>query len=378
MFHPNMVGLAFVDADVLPVFSIILVNSRAELFFCKRVIFIWHSDVPKNVMVALFGDKIATRQLRVIIVWPYCDNFKLTCLAVEIHLKVMVIIRSKTCEFTILEGNTLYLIGKLVFIWVEIERVILEVVDDERIAVIIRLSLRAHTANHTQTAWIYVRKGILLIMVIYAVFLSMKFDVFQATRQHQTIMPIFLRVDISCATNREQTCVELGCVAGVSLQFRQSIAIANGKFLTMLTTANVYGLPFNPPFCLSTYLFSDFLQGFIAILAIIVNDNVISAIHLANLPVSSMIQAIIDALHYHLHMVTWWSRESEHWFSIAIGGFKHQETLDDALYAIQFQIIHPFCFVVLLWGILFHQPITFALKVRVIVHVKGNVGIMGE
>ena len=120
MFHPNMVGLAFIDADVLPVFCIILVNSRAELFFCKRVIFIWHSDVPKNVMVALFGDKIATWQLRVIIVWPYCDNFKLTCLAVEFHLKVMVIIRSKTCEFTILEGNTLYLIGKFVFIWVEI------------------------------------------------------------------------------------------------------------------------------------------------------------------------------------------------------------------------------------------------------------------
>ena len=142
-----MVGLAFVDADVLPVLRIILVNSRAELFFCKRVIFIWHSDVPENVMVALFGNKIATRQLRVIIVWPYRDNFKLTCLAVEIHLKVMIISRSKTCEFTILEGNTLYLIGKLVFIWVEIERVILEVIDDERIAVIIRLCLRAHAAD---------------------------------------------------------------------------------------------------------------------------------------------------------------------------------------------------------------------------------------
>ena len=98
-------------------------------------------------MVALFGNKIATRQLRVIIVWPYRDNFKLTCLAVEIHLKVMIIIRSKTCEFTVLEGNTLYLIGKLIFIWVEIERVILEVIDDERIAVIIRLCLRAHAAD---------------------------------------------------------------------------------------------------------------------------------------------------------------------------------------------------------------------------------------
>ena len=215
-------------------------------------------------------------------------------------------------------------------------------------------------------------------MVIYAVFLSMKLDVFQATRQHQAIMTIFLWVDVSCAANREQACVKLGCVAGVSLQFCQSIAIANGKFLTMFTTANVYGLPLNPPFGLSTYLFSDFLQGFITIFALIVNDNVVSAIYLANLPVCRMIQAIIDALYNHLHMITWWSRESEHWFCVAVSGFKHQETFDDALNAIQLQVIHPFCFIVLLWGILFHQPITFALKVRVIIHVKGNVGIMGE
>ena len=191
-------------------------------------------------------------------------------------------------------------------------------------------------------------------------------------------MAIFLRVDVSCAAYREKACVKLGCVAGVSFQLSQSIAIANGKFLTMFTTANVYCLPLNPPFCLSTYLFSDFLQGFITILALIVNNNVISAIYLANLPVCNMIQAVIDALHYHLHMITWWSRKSEHWFCIAISGFKHQETFDDALNAIQLQVIHPFRFIVLLWGILFHQPITFALKVRVIIHVKGNVGIMGE
>ena len=56
----------------------------------------------------------------------------------------------------------------------------------------------------------------------------------------------------------------------------------------------------------------------------------------------------------------------------------HEETLYQALDAVKFHVIRPLAIALLGRGVFLGEPVALALKVHIVVHIKGYVFIMGE
>ena len=215
-------------------------------------------------------------------------------------------------------------------------------------------------------------------MVIDAVFLHTLLDVLLSAGKHQPRTAVFLRIDVAGRTYREQAGVELGRVAGVSFQRGQPLAVPQGDFFPVLAAAHVHRLPLNPPFHLAAGLFGNSFQCFVAVHPLVVYRDQLRTFHRTRLPVSNVAHAVIDSLHHHRHMLAGRGRQGKQGVGVPVRRLQHQEPLDQALHAVQLQVIVPFALVHLLRGVAFRQPVPFAQIVRVVVHVQGQEGIIAE
>ena len=378
LLHPHMVGRGLIDADVLPVLGIVLLHGIQELLLRYRVVLVGHTHVPKDIVVPYFGHELSTRQLGVIVIRPDGDYLELTRLAVEVHLEIVVIIGTESGKLAVLERDALGLTGQLVFVGIEVQRVVPEVVDGERVAVIVLDILAAHTAHLTGASWIDTAERVLLVVVIDAVLISVQFHILTTAGQHQTAVAVFLRVDVAGAAYREQARVELVGVAGVTLQARQSVAVAQRYLLSVLTLTDVHGLAFHPPLRAAAHFLGYLLQRLVAILALVVDDNEVGAVHLPHLPVGGVPHAVIDAFHHHRHMFPRSGGEREHWLGIVVGGLQHEETLYQALDAVKLHVIRPLAIALLGRGVFLGEPVALALKIHIVVHIEGYMLVMGE
>ena len=191
LLNPHMVSRGLVNGKILPVFGIELFHRRKKLLLGKRVIFVRHTDIPENITVTGFRDKFAAGELRVIIIGPYRNNLELTGGTVEIHLEIVVLTLPQSGKVTVLERYTFGLVGQLVIVRIEVQAVVPEIIDRERVAVVIFHIFAAHTADSPDPAGINAAEGVLLVTVIDAVLLRMYLDILPAPRKHQAAMPVF-------------------------------------------------------------------------------------------------------------------------------------------------------------------------------------------
>ena len=290
----------------------------------------------------------------------------------------MVIAFSQPGQVARLERHTFGLAGQLVQVGVKVQFPVPEVIDGEFVPFFVRHLLAAYRAHRTHPVGVDTAEGILFVMVIDAVFLHTLLDVLLAAGKHQPRAAVFLRIDVAGRTYREQAGVELSRVAGVSFQRGQPLAVPQGDFFPVFTAAHVHRLPLNPPFHLAAGLFGNGFQGFVAVHPFVVYRNQLRTFHRTHLPVGNVAHAVIDCFHHHRHMLAGHGCQGKQGVRVPVRRLQHQEPLDQALHAVQFQVIVPLALVHLLRRVAFRQPVPFAQIVRVVVHVQGQKIIVAE
>ena len=116
----------------------------------------------------------------------------------------------------------------------------------------------------------------------------------------------------------------------------------------MLTAAKIDSGTLNPVF--GTNLLCQFFQTFMAELPLIVNRDILRALDGSHLPVTCPHLAV-DDIHNHTDVLCRWSRQREYGFDITIDLVEYQISLDQALNAIELQVIAPLLAVYLIWMI---------------------------
>ncbi len=290
----------------------------------------------------------------------------------------MVIAFSQPGQVARLERHTFGLAGQLVQVGVKVQFPVPEVIDGEFVPFLVRHLLAAYRAHRTHPVGVDTAEGILFVMVIDAVFIHALLDVLLSAGEHQSRAAVFLRIDVSGRTYREQAGVELGRVAGVSFQRGQSLAVPQGDFFPVFAAAHVHRLPLNPPFHLAAGFFGNGFQCFVAVHALVVYRDQLRTFHHTHLPVGNVAHAVIDGFHHQRHMLAGRGCQGKQGVRVPVRRLQHQEPLDQALHAVQLQVIVPLAIVHLLRGVAFRQPVPFAQIVRVVVHVQGQEGIVAE
>ena len=378
LLHIHRVCRGFVGGNVQPVVPVVLVHRNRKLLFGQPVILIRHPDIPQDIGVACSGHQLAARQLGVVIVGPDGDQFEFTCRTVVVHLKVVVVAFSQSGQVARLERHAFGLTGQLVQVGVKVQSPVPEVIDGEFVPFIVRHLLAAYRTDRTHPVGVDTAEGFLLVMVIDAVFLHALLDVLLAAGEHQPRAAVFLRIDVAGRTYREQAGVELGRVAGVSFQRGQPLAVAKGDFFPVLAAAHVHRLPLNPPFHLAAGFFGNGFQRLVTVHPLVVYRDQLRTFHRTHLPVGRVAHAVIDGFHHHRHMLAGRGCQGKQRVRVPVRRLQHQEPLDQALHAVQLQVIVPFALVHLLRCVAFRQPVPFTQIVRVVVHVQGQEVIVAE
>ena len=378
LLHVHRVCRSFVGGNVQPVVPVVLLNRYRKFLFGQPVILIRHPDVPQDIGIACSGHQLAARQLGVVIVGPDGNQFKFPCRTVVVHLKVVVIAFSQPGQVARLERHTFGLAGQLVQVGVKVQFPVPEVIDGEFVPFLVRHLLAAYRAHRTHPVGVNTAEGILFVMVIDAVFLHTLLDVLLSAGKHQPRTAVFLRIDVAGRTYREQAGVELGRVAGVSFQRGQPLAVAKGDFFPVLAAAHVHRLPLNPPFHLAAGFFGNGFQRLVAVHPLVVYRDQLRTFHRTHLPVGRVAHAVIDGFHHHRHMLAGRGCQGKQGVRVPVRRLQHQEPLDQALHAVQLQVIVPLALVHLLRRVALRQPVPFAQIVRVVVHVQGQKIIVAE
>lgn len=144
----------------------------------------------------------------------------------------------------------------------------------------------------------------------------------------------------------------------------------------MLTLADIDGLPLDPPF--GTDFLGNLLESLVAVFAEIVNDYILRAVHLPDLPVGDVAHAVVHALDNHGDMISRRSGQSEDGVIFIIDSFDDKQTLYHAFHAIELEIIDPLLLGVLSWPVLFSQPKTLSKEVCVVIDIKVDMVVMCE
>lgn len=182
----------------------------------------------------------------------------------------MVIAFSQPGQVARLERHTFCLTRQLVLVGVKVQFPVPEIIDGEFVSFIVRHLLAANRAYRTDPTGEDAAEGILLVMVIDAVFIHALLDVLPAAGKHQTRAAVFLRIDVAGRAYREQARIEFGRVARISFQGGQPLAIAKGDFFPVLAAAHVHSLPLNPPFHLAAGFFGNGFQRLVAVHPLVV------------------------------------------------------------------------------------------------------------
>ena len=251
-------------------FAIVLFHGCQKLLLRFTVVLVWHTHVPQYIVVANFRHQLSARHLRVVVIRPYSYQLKLPCLAVEVHLKIVIVRLSQSRKLAVLKRNSLLLTCQLILVRIEAHPAVREVVYVKWLAVIALFRHLPHRAHLARAPGIYAAECVLLVVIIYAIFVSVHFHKLPAAWQHQTAVTVLFRIYVAGAAYWEQSRVEFVCVAGVSLYARQSLAVAQLYLITVLTSADVHRLPFYPPLGSATHFLGYLLQGLVAVFPLIV------------------------------------------------------------------------------------------------------------
>ena len=360
---------------------VVLVHRFLELLLGQRIVFVRHPYVPQYVLVAGLRAERVVRKLRVVVIRPCRYQLELVGVAVVVRLEIVgaVLLVAQPGQFAaLLEGHALHLAAYLVAVRVEAQAVVLEVEYPERVAVLVRHLLAAHGADRAGALGVDVGEGVRLVVVPYAVLLHVHVHVLHAAGKLQPAVPVFLRVDVLAAAYRVQPGVELGVVGHVALQGCQTLAVAQRHFLAMLAAAHVHRLALAPPFGPVSGFLGHFLQGLVAVLALVVDDDVLRAFHCADLPVGGVVHAVVDAPDNEGHVLPRRRGQREHGFVRPVRVVQHQEALQQALDAVELHVVLPLLRAHLLRLVTLHEPVPLAHELGVVVHLQRDVLVQGE
>ena len=181
-----------VNADVARMFAVVLVHRLAELYLCGANITLRHTNVPEDVVVAHLGRKNGIGELRLAVIKPFCNQFKLLSNGVIIAFKL------PACQLTpILKRDALRLSWYLERVRVEVEPCIREEEHPHLLAIDLAL-FRAHGRHRADAARIDVGKGIALVVVDDAIRVHFgRFYILRAVGQLQALRTIFSGHNVS-------------------------------------------------------------------------------------------------------------------------------------------------------------------------------------
>ena len=375
-----MVRRALVHGNVDGVLRVVPVHRRQVFLLGKRVVFVRHADIPEDIPVTRFRDKAVTGKLRVVIIRPDGDDLELAGVTVEVHLEIVgaVLFLAKTGKFaTFLEGDTFHLAGKFVSVGIEVQRVIPEIPDHERVAVLIRHLRAAYRGHGTHAAGIDIREGVLLVVVVDAVLVRVHIHIFGTVGKLEAAVAVFLRVDVPGTADRKQAGVELRAVGLVAGKLRQPFAVGQGNLLTVFATAEVHSLAFHPPLG-TRHLAGKFLQRVGAVLPLVVDAHVLGTFHTPHFPIGDAAHAIIDGLHDQGHVFPGRGGQREHRLRVAVHHVQDEETSHQALDAVELHIVFPLLRAAFVRKVTLLEPVALALEIHVVVHLKRHILVQGE
>lgn len=241
-----MVGRRLVAAHVDGVLLVVFVDGLLEFLFGKRIVFVRHADIPKDILVACLGRQGVVGKLRVVVIGPDGDDLELPGLTVVVDLEVIGVVGffSEPGQFrTFLKGYPFDLPGQLIIVRVEIEAFVLEIPDCKGVALLVLRLFLPHRAHRADTLGVNAGESLGFVVVPYAVLVDVHIDVFHAAGQLQPGVAVFLRVDVSAVAHRVESGVELGVVGHVAAQREQPLAVGQRHLLALLAAADIDGLP---------------------------------------------------------------------------------------------------------------------------------------
>ena len=160
-------------------------------------------------------------------------------MVINFEIEILALIKSLASEFSVLKSYTLYQTGQLIFIWIECQVIVFEVVYLKWRSVLACYLFAANTAYLAYTPGIYLCKCIFFVMVMYAVFIGVHIDILLLTRQLQTAVTVIFRVDITAATDGKQTGVEFNIIGCILIKLCKPFAVGKGYLLAVFATAKV-------------------------------------------------------------------------------------------------------------------------------------------
>ena len=376
LFDVHVVGGGLVAAGVDGVLLVVSVDGFTELLLGQGVVFVRHPDVPKDVLVAGFGAERVVGKLHVVVIGPYRYQLELMGVAVIIGLEIVgaVFLGAQAGQFrAFLEGDALDPSGYLVTVRVEVEAVVREVEYLERAAVLAGHLLAAHRTDCAGAAGVDAGEGGGLVMVPYAVLLHVHVHMLHAAGQLEPAVAVFFRVDVPAAAYRVQTGVELDAFGHVALHGGEPLAVGQRDFFAPLAAAHVHRLPLAPPFGPVTGFFGHLFQGFVAVFALVVDDDIFRTLHRADLPVGGVIHPVVYTLNDEGHVFPRRRGQREHRFVHTVRVVQHEEALQQALDAVELHVVLPLLRAHLLRLVTFHEPVPLAHELGVVVHLQRHV-----
>ncbi len=173
-------------------------------------------------------------------------------------------------------------------------------------------------------------------MIHSTIFVSVDLDILLAARKLQPGITVFFGVYVAGTAHREQG-VEFYIIGFIWCYTGEPFVIAEYDLLSVLTPAHIDSLPLDPPF--STDFLGNFAECLVAIFTMVIYYNVLRAVNLTYLPVCDVPRAISCSLHD--HMFSRWRGQCEYGVVLAIDTLQHKQILEQALNAVEFDVVNP-------------------------------------
>ena len=379
ILHPHMVRRRLEHRHVKSVLLIIIIHSRKQLGLRHPVILIRHAQVPQYIFVTRLRHQAAPRQLHPVLIRPRRDNLELPRRRVKIHLEIIrpVILRAKPRKLApLLERHPLHQSPDFIIVRVKRQPLVLEIVDGKLLPVITRHHLRPYRAHRTRAPRIYPRKRLLLIMIHTPVLLRIHLHILRTARQLQPRVPVLLPIDIAAAPHRIQTRVKLHIVSPVRRYAEQPLVITQRYRLTVLTAAHIHRRPLRPVF--RPDLLRYLLQRLVAIFAMVIDDDILRPVNLSHLPVRYATHPLIQAVHYHRHMLPRRSSQRELRLILTVHTLYHKDIPQQAPRPVKLQVIFPLHRRLLPRPVSLAQPVTLTPVVHIVIHLQHYVPVVPE
>ena len=356
----DVVGRNLVDTPVLAMLEHVRFDGLGELLFGQRIVFVRHTEVPKNILIAGLRHQKPARQLRFIFIRPLGDDLELAALRVEVHLEFAAV------QLSALER---YLLDQTTdFIGVRVERqlLVLEVVDRKRIAVLAGRVLAADRADLADSARIDTRKCLPLVVLDDSQ-MGILLHVLCTAGQLEPGSAVVLAVDIATAADGEQAGEKFHAVGRRDVDRFGSVRIPERNGLAVFAPAQIDGHAVDPPFGFGRI--GDFVQRLVAIGALVIDDEVLRINDLADLPVGRS-HLPVDVFDHQRYLFMRRSRQGEDGVVLAVDRLEHQSLRQEVFGAVELDVVFPFDGRGLLGYVFLDEPVTLPLELHPVVHFQ--------